>query len=188
MSALGLLARYGLSRLGTSIVLAKDTFTDTDGTAIASHAMDVGSGWTLVDGTLTIQGDKLTGAAGGNMAITDVGEAEYAISANIVPGCALIVRYITDRFLFANLNLANQLMELTEWNGGVVTVRASQAVALSEGTPCSVKVVVTTTGVTVTVNSGTPVSFSTSLNNASTKAGVRIFNASRDVDDFLVTS
>ncbi|KKN71170.1 hypothetical protein LCGC14_0423330 [marine sediment metagenome] len=44
---------------------AEDTFTNTTGTALASHTSDTGEAWTLVAGTATIEGNRTTGTAAG---------------------------------------------------------------------------------------------------------------------------
>lgn len=189
--SLQLLTRYGLSKVasdGGPTTLASDTFTDTNGISLAAHTMDTGSGWTVSQGTLTIQANQLVGEAGGNVGVCDIGVSEFTASADLEPGCAIVVRYAdSNDYIFANLNLSAQLMELTRMVSGVVTVLASRAVTLVAGTPYAVEVTVTSAGVSVTVDDGPVTSAVTSLNNTSTKAGVRIFNASRNVDNFLVT-
>ena len=41
-------------------VYLQDAFTDADGTALTSHTMNVGTGWTAVNGTLKILSNKAT--------------------------------------------------------------------------------------------------------------------------------
>lgn len=45
--------------LAADVALLRDTFTDSNGVALASHTMDTGSGWTLHAGTAEIQSNEL---------------------------------------------------------------------------------------------------------------------------------
>lgn len=45
--------------------LLRDTFTDADGTALTAHAMDVGSGWTVLTGSWSVQGNRARQATTG---------------------------------------------------------------------------------------------------------------------------
>ncbi len=44
---------------------AEDSFTDTNGTALAAHTADTGEAWALVTGTATISSNVATGSVGG---------------------------------------------------------------------------------------------------------------------------
>lgn len=63
--------------------LLRDLFTGTNGTSIASHAMDVGSGWTLEVATGTIQSNRLS-SGDGMRVITDAGTADLDISVDFI--------------------------------------------------------------------------------------------------------
>ncbi|MCI0464542.1 MAG: hypothetical protein L0Z62_47030 [Gemmataceae bacterium] len=62
-----------------------DTFTDADETDIAAHTMDLGGGWTVINGTFTIRGTQLEEDEGGKYAraTADAGQADVAVSANV---------------------------------------------------------------------------------------------------------
>ncbi|KKN15979.1 hypothetical protein LCGC14_0980530 [marine sediment metagenome] len=44
---------------------AEDSFTDTNGTALAAHTADTGEAWTLISGTASISSNKVSGSNGG---------------------------------------------------------------------------------------------------------------------------
>jgi len=80
-----------------------DTFTDTNGTALASHTMTSGPGWTQHTGTATIQSNKLESGTSGTAALASANAAQSDRCAAIdvtVPGsgqfCAGVAFRITD--------------------------------------------------------------------------------------------
>jgi len=66
--------------------LLSDTFTDTDATSLSSHTMDVGSGWTLHNGTWVITSNKARETATGSttyVASAQASNADVTVTADI---------------------------------------------------------------------------------------------------------
>ncbi len=68
-------------------VYLQDAFTDADGTALTSHTMNVGGGWTAVNGTLKILSNKATpnSDADDDMAVSNAGIANVTLTCDITP-------------------------------------------------------------------------------------------------------
>ena len=71
-----------------SNLVASDTFTDADNTAIASHVMTLGQGWTLSSGAGQILSNQLVATSSSVTATTEAGISDLTISANIVASTA----------------------------------------------------------------------------------------------------
>lgn len=117
----------------TSLVLltslASDTFTGSNGTGLDAHTMDTGAGWTEVSGTWTIESNATqngTTSAGGYIAVTDVGSADFVAtvrakitnaSGNAIGG--LIFRYQdTTHYWIAQYSAGTDDVKLGYYNGG----------------------------------------------------------------------
>jgi hypothetical protein len=63
----------------------EDSFTDTNGTALTSHTMETGPGWSAVTGTFEIQGNKAVPDSDANddQITTDAGVANYILTATV---------------------------------------------------------------------------------------------------------
>src|SRR5258708_1704824 len=63
-----------------------DTFTDADNTALTAHTMDVGPGWSVVQGTLKILSNAATPNSNndGDGVIADAGASDFTITADLV--------------------------------------------------------------------------------------------------------
>jgi hypothetical protein len=119
--------------------LASDTFTDTNGTALASHTPTSGSAWTAHAGTWTIQSNRATCATGAsvNQATQDVSSRNVECSVEVItPGAfptgkirsGIVVRRVdADNTLVARLykdpsQVGSDEIELLETIGGVGAV------------------------------------------------------------------
>lgn len=71
-------------------IYALDNFTDTNGTALTSHTMNVGTGWVLGRGTFDIQSNRANNSAGAGdghcVAYTETSNADVIITATLVTG------------------------------------------------------------------------------------------------------
>lgn len=131
--------------------LAADTFTDTNGTLITAHTMDVGAGWGYLDtytDTIDIQSNvaKRTGTTDRPIAVIDVGDADIFLTCQLTIGtydttarAAGVSFRATDEdnrwdfYVFADSNSASRGMYLDEIVATTQTTRASAAPVDSAG-------------------------------------------------------
>lgn len=166
--------------------LLQDTFTDTNGTALSSHTMEVGSGWTL-GGTaaITIEGNSASIADGGwGQALTVSPAADYSFSIDhLIPVDAGAYDYLV--LLRSNADVTNCVYAaITKTGGGTPQLVIKQNVS---GTPTTLAgptdiantygtgrtITGTVSGSSLLLNlSGDNVSLSASFNSGLTDTGI----------------
>lgn len=132
-------------------VYANDTFTDSNGTALSSHAMNIGSGWAALRGTWQIQGNRAsnTATAGDDQCVasTECNHANVNISANITPISApnpnvRLVCNIVDADNYWVGAASGTDTQIYEKTGGSFVLRASGvigAITYNVTYPCTLK-------------------------------------------------
>lgn len=100
--------------------LLYDTFTGANGTALTSHTMDVGGGWTAAVGTFQIQSNKATpnSNADDDQVVADAGKADVDISVEIVPQGVLGVNLSNPAIILRWTDSSNFWLIDTVINGG----------------------------------------------------------------------
>ncbi len=83
--------RAGISAGGLPAILISDSFTDPDSTSLDAHTPDVdwiGGGWSITNGTNTIQTNRSEPSVGGawGMSQIDVGVSDFVITGTVVFG------------------------------------------------------------------------------------------------------
>ncbi len=114
-------------------LIDNDTFTDVNGTALGNHTPDRGSAWTILNGSPTIQGNRLQGdSVNYTIATKNAGKKDIiALLTVVVPSSSNIYSGIAIRH--SNINngwwalVDSGLAKIYENNAGVVTVRAQVA-------------------------------------------------------------
>jgi hypothetical protein len=163
--------------------LLYDTFSDVDATALASHVMDYGGGWTAHVGTWEINSGKArqTNTTGGVMVATaDSGSGDGTYEFDLTTNAATdFTAGIAFRFsdtsnwwrFFASSGTGNwRLIEHTASAGG--TVRATYAVAPAVATTYHVKVVLAGTSISCYVDGTLAASFTSSAQQTNTRHGI----------------
>ncbi len=91
-------------------ILASDSFTDTNGTALQDHTMEVGAGWTIHAGTWEIQSGKVIKTADDGthqLASIDVGQSNCTVRAqHVVQGGGGLAFRITDNNNFLGIQVS----------------------------------------------------------------------------------
>lgn len=104
----------------------RDTFTDTNGTSLAAHTMDVGAGWTVHAGTWDVQsGAARDSSALNGLVSAEAGAADGTASLTLAEAAAAnggIVFRLQDANNYWLWTAAGTLYEV---NAGAFTVRAS---------------------------------------------------------------
>src|SRR5438105_5049422 len=116
---------------GGPVVKLKDVFTDTNGTALTAHTMDVGPGWSVSGGTWSITGNKAyqTATTDYVLAHADAGIADGTLTVALNPNNAAFQFGAVVRLTDANNCWyvrwhSDGYLDLQEVNGGTVTQRA----------------------------------------------------------------
>lgn len=192
--------RQVLGAAGT-VILLLDHFSDTDGTDITTHVMDVGPGWSAIDGAGQIQSNRLTtsGAAGAHgdwSFVADSGQANVTVSAtvrNMTAGSdsGLVLRSSAawGDFWLVNAEATGGNFRLYEVASGSFVQRASASAGVTTNTDYALSATASGTTISATLNGGSPISYgSASSNQTATRHGIRLGGINNQADDFQVTT
>lgn len=140
------------ANIGVSSLLLSDTFADTNGTALGSHTMDVGGGWSVILGVGDIQSNRARHVSGAILlARADAQQSNVTAQAVIstVSGGVAVRVADSSNFFFGYLSVLNEVA-IWERSAGTFTKRASTAhtVAANE------TLVVTASGTTISATVG----------------------------------
>jgi hypothetical protein len=177
----------------------KDIFTDTNGTNLPAHTMDVGAGWTVTTvftgGTFAIQANaaQYTSSGGDAIATADAGKSDSTLQGDVTPGaaagnCGAVVRAQDgNNFWLARWRQSgtNQV-QLYERSSGSWTLRGSAS--LTAGSPpqaYTISVICSGTSIQATV-SGTTASCTNSDLQTQTRCGVYGASTGDGFDNFQV--
>lgn len=167
-----------------------DHFTDADGTALTSHAMDVGPGWAATSGTWTVQSNRAsvaTLAGGYAVASSDSGHGDVFASVKIgstTQTIGVVVRLV-DNLNFWFAQLAPGQLTLFEVTGGGFTSRATVATTWAVGDTFSLAAV----GDLLTATHGADsCSFTSSVRDTATRCGIYGETSPDALDDFNVVA
>jgi hypothetical protein len=172
---------------GGPTYLLRDTFTDTDGTSLAAHTMDVGSGWTIQAGSWAVASNKAHNpdlGGGWDTVTADAGQGDAAVSADLATGdYAGLVGRLQDasNFWMGVLSDVWNELRIYECSGGAFILRASTAYTPS-GTQ-TLQFTFSGTGITLAVGA-TSVSHTSSSLQSQTKFGLVTFQSDIQFDNF----
>ena len=179
--------------------LALDTFTDPNGTALASHGMDVGPGWTVHSGTWVIWngGARLSSNTVDAIATVDAGVADVVVGCTMRPHTAtnrrpgVIVRF-TDS---ANFWCLRARVDIDRWDldevaAGVRVTRATHASTIDLGTSYAIAITASGSSIGFAIDGGGPAPYASATHNqGATRHGIYGFRSEGDWarDDFQVS-
>lgn len=180
----------GSSAGGSSNSCINDTFTDTNGTAIASHTMDNGTGWTKSGGgTATIQDNTLELVMSGPplpLVLTDVADGDGTLTTKIYFDSSsdattrlayVYFRYSdSNNYWRVNLNAGTNVITLNRYESGSNTQVDSASLTLNDDTWYTVTATLNGSSVSVTIGAET-LSDTSSFNATATNAGLAIFGS-----------
>ncbi len=177
--------------------LLLDHFTGSNGTSLAAHPMDVGPGWTVTQGSYTIQTNQCAGGSSDNWAHADAGNANVTLTLKgTLNGAgnghyiAPMLRYSDDNNQFQCIVYGDGNVILYEHNAGTYTQRASGSWT-ADTSQHTYQLAASGTTLTLTLDGSQVLTYgSASFNQTATGAGIRANGAgSADlIDDFQVTS
>lgn len=108
----------GMAIVPDSSLLLRDTFTDTNGTSLASHTMDEGDGWTVHSGSVEIQSNKAQRVSGSGLATADAEQADVTVEAEVTGYFPSSGNYSIPALVVRCNGLAN---DFYEWDLDLVT-------------------------------------------------------------------
>ena len=189
----------------TQSTLLRDLFTGADGTNLTAHTMDVGPGWTQLNGAWTIQGNRARppAATANSFDTSDSGKANVTATLDVVIAASPPILYSgivlrsTDASngwfgLIACDDNVNYRLDLDDFIAGVITTRATVPfVSSPSGLTIGLTMVSSGNTITLTASTGETCQYtSASFNATATKHGVYGYTAASyiatDVDNFLV--
>lgn len=182
-------------------ILATDTFTGSNGTSLSAHTMDVGSGWTLQQGSWDLQGNQanLVATAGDdqNVATCDPGSADVAFEAQLITPAsghidAGVVFNFSDNSNYWLLAVTRRT-DLTihgwflyERNAGSFTLRASETASglPAQNTTYTIRIITRGDAIGVMIDGAVRLGYSVSARpfKTATKVGLRIYKSAGDPD------
>ena len=173
-----ILAPGGISRRA----VVRDTFTDTNGTSLASHTPELGGPWTAVSGTAAIQSNKWAASVGSTVFTTlDVGKPNFTLDVDFTLSTSdSFAPYLWVRYADASNNwqiyrpAGGDTWYLDECTAGVTTTRATGTLAITNGNTYGLRVVCSGPNITLLVD-GTPVlTYSSTSQQTNTIVGLRL--------------
>lgn len=173
-----------------SMYLLRDTFTDVNGTALGSHTMTVGGGWTADAGTWTVQSNQANPATltgGQAVATADAGAAAGKLTVTIPDtgvATGAVARLVDAANYWLVYAMASGTLRIYEVTAGVFTLRASVATVWVNGDTMSLEC----RGDVLTATHGADtVSYTSSVRNTATRWGLYAEGVGRRLDTFEVT-
>ena len=188
--------------------LIEDAFTDTNATALTSHTIaptnTPAATWRNETGTKQITSNKAITATidadGESFQSVDAGKSDVTIDVDVTTGTDLANLYggsilfrVTDQnnLWLVSLRSADNTFKILEKNAGTITARASTSFTYATSTTYAVRVVVSGTSITATINGGNTLTYTSSFNQSATRHGIGEFTASVNArpsyDNFKIT-
>jgi hypothetical protein len=203
MAAAGIAQTLSATGVGGAVVLLADSFIDTNGTALTSHTMDLGPGWTAVDSTLQVESDAATqgNANTTGTAKSDSGQSSVAIYGTINFGSTtnnnsigLLGRFSdTNNYWYMQCNINAGVVRLAERNNGTSVSRGSASYSWSTNTNYAIAMVLSGANISLYINGSQKVTYSNgnTTNPNTTTHGILVNPTTANacwIFNFLVTS
>jgi len=176
---------FPLRRSKDADVILRDSFTDSNDTAIADHTPDrnsPGNAWVLVAGTFQIQSNKLTliTAATPTSAYIDLETAnlDITVTLNLGDTTGFVILYILFRYL-DNDNYwqfrydgNNQRFMLVENTAGSFTTRGETAITIADDTDYSVRALAYNDFIKVVAHTGEYLTYTPTTHLSNTRIAI----------------
>ena len=175
-----------------------DTFTDANGTALASHTPDKdvpGNPWVQQSGSIQIQGNKAQWISGSGIATINAGVSDVSdIEADMSPGnnldiCGMVLRFTDlNNYWLIELNSgSNSNSGLWERNGGVWFQRIAFTTSYAIGQVVAVSATLSGQTISIKIGANSGSYTAAALNQTSTLHGISLdSNSSETADNFKI--
>ncbi|EKE05611.1 MAG: hypothetical protein ACD_19C00188G0001 [uncultured bacterium] len=173
--------------------LFQDSFTGVDGTRLNVHTPDLGTGWTEVAGTWTINSNKAkSDGTGGSYAIASATAADAVITAQVTmentsgAGQGFIARYTDANNQYRVVWFGN-LVQIIKKEGGVNSTLSSLSLDAVNGQTYTFALTLNGSSISLSIDGVERVSATSTFNQSATIHGI-FAGASTAVrfDDFLI--
>lgn len=176
----------------------QDSFTDTNGTNLNAHIMDVGPGWTIDAGTFDIQSNQgRVTSAGVSVASADASHADVTATvkttvAGVSDSPSLLIRETDSNNHWIAAIITTSSFDLYEVNGGSFTQRATTLFVATLNQQYTIRAICSGASISCTLDGANNISYgSATFNQTATRFGIRSNDGAGTNflwDDFLVTS
>lgn len=175
-----------------------DTFTDANGTALASHTMDTGAGWTVHGQTWQINSNRVSQTAtDGQVGLATAQASESDLTAYVtIRMAALTLAYpgLVFRFvdasnfwiLRADAGSGENQLNLYEVTAGSYTLRTTAPKTWAINTDYELKVITSGTSIQVYLDGVLEDSYTSSAHQAGTRVGMGSYTSNGTFDLFTV--
>jgi hypothetical protein len=180
-----------LGGASSSPPLAKDLFAGTNGTSLASHTMDIGTGWTQRIGTAALTGSgavaDVTEVSSESLATFALGASDGRYKMTMTPSTSgangsstgMIFRYSDNNNywllqLFAGDAASHpQAVQLYQKSGGTFTLELAFPLTLTSSVPHNVEIWFKGPTITFTIDGANESTFVSTFNQTATICGIR---------------
>lgn len=179
------------------VLLISDTFTGVDGTNLTAHTPDTntpGGAWTKYSAANILLASNLANAAGTAMYGIQSGKADVRLiskvklNGNGTSGVALRITNNSNYWLCGVGNSGGKIaVNLYEANAGVFTIRGQSISAINYSSGATHTLTINASGTAISValtGHATPVTYTSTFNQAATIHGVRAADANDGFDDW----
>lgn len=192
---------------GPVTTLVSDTFTDTDGTSLATHTIAPinvpGTAWTLNNFGFAINSNMANPTGGYNLApnaiaTVDAGQADVTVTVQVVfnhnnvTDSGIVCRYVdNNNFWIATLNISNGTFSIYERLAGSFVLRVQASLTVTIGTTYTIQMIASGSSLSATVNGGSGLAWSSTDFQTATRHGIRTADNSSSTantfDNFTIT-
>lgn len=184
--------------LAAGPAIAQDAFVDTNGTSLANHVMNIGSGWTVNTGLFTVEANAASTPSGPGLATMNPGGNGNLIVTAVLNstidtgGEGVVLRYTDSNNCWIQwLDYNQSTLDLYEVNLAVATVRATIPFDPAGDTFYRVMVQAEGPVIEIYLDEGNFISYQqATLNQTTTRCGIRGFRTAGSThrfDNFQVT-
>lgn len=189
------LMTYLKSSSAPGTTLLSDHFTDTNGTNLTAHTMDVGAGWTAQVGTITIQSNAAIASGANAEYVADAGQSDVTLTCTLLPvgGTAEVACIFREQdssnFWAVSGYAGDGKLYLYHNVAGSLTSTDNGAASVTNGVSFVLTVVLSGSSIVIKKDGATIITKTDATFQTATKFGLRLWSGTSSTwDDFLVLS
>jgi hypothetical protein len=172
-------------------VIVWDTFTDANGVLLSAHAPERSpAAWQTVNGNLTINGNRCTGATG--LSVIYIGRADFSLAASVrgVSGSASLIARYGDSLNYWKLiaRFSINAIELWEQTASIWTLRGSASVGINDGADHTLRATFNGQAIRFWVDAVAPLAYTSPSHQNNTGVGISSDAVANAIDHFKVSS
>lgn len=175
--------------------LLRDSFTDTNSTALASHTPEEGGSWSATSGNLQINTNRAVVTSAPAVGAQTLSLADFTVQGNVqgsntgfnsTGAIALRIKASNSTWIFAQGEVSSSRFRLYRRNaGGSHTQLGEATISLSYNTDYLVKIVAIADSLVATLDGGNTISVTETMNQSETTVGIRGDGTGCKVSDII---